>query len=191
MPDAIALVLAAALAIQGTPPPKVSAQPVLNEPGEARMLAAGTQLDLLLQTPLDAGSLKVDDRFEAIAISSVAERGTELTLAQATARGFVGSVRASGGARSTLTLAFETLVADGKAQRLRGAVVQIFEPRKSAEGARLGAAGGPPRERVPLAGVLLDGAGTITATDGRNVRLPAGTILRIRLDQPVQVRVSR
>jgi hypothetical protein len=34
-----------------------------------------------------------------------------------------------------------------------------------------------------LLGVLVGGGGTIAATDGTDVDLPAGTILRVRLDQ--------
>ena len=38
-----------------------------------------------------------------------------------------------------------------------------------------------------LIGVLVGGGGTMAATEGTDVELPAGTILRIRLDQPLDI----
>jgi hypothetical protein len=39
-----------------------------------------------------------------------------------------------------------------------------------------------------LLGVLIGGGGTIAATEGKDVTLPPGTILRVRLDEPPMVR---
>jgi hypothetical protein len=39
-----------------------------------------------------------------------------------------------------------------------------------------------------LAGILIGGGGTIAATEGTDVDLAAGTVLRVRLDQPINVR---
>jgi hypothetical protein len=168
-------------------PPKVSALPVLDQPGKPVTLAAGTEIDLLLQTPLDAGSLAPDARFEATTIAAVVKVGALLHLAPATARGFVGSVRKSGASRSTLTLSFDDLRVGEQAQRLRGLVTQVYRGRggEPSEAAAAGVA--PFEDRTPMAGVLVWG-GTIGATDGKNVALPPGTILRVRLDQPIEVR---
>jgi hypothetical protein len=38
-----------------------------------------------------------------------------------------------------------------------------------------------------LAGILIGGGGTIVATEGKDVELPAGTVLRVRLDSPLQL----
>ena len=38
-----------------------------------------------------------------------------------------------------------------------------------------------------LAGVLIGGGGTIAATEGKEVELPQGSILRLRLDSPLQI----
>ena len=40
-----------------------------------------------------------------------------------------------------------------------------------------------------LIGVLVGGGGTMAATDGTEVDLPAGTVLRIRVDQPLEISV--
>ena len=37
-------------------------------------------------------------------------------------------------------------------------------------------------------GVLIGGGGTIAATEGKDVKLPPGTILRVRFDQPPAIR---
>jgi len=39
--------------------------------------------------------------------------------------------------------------------------------------------------------VLVGGGGTIASTEGSNVDLPAGTVLRVRLDQPLDVTMDR
>ncbi len=176
-------------------PPKVAAMPVLDDPaGTVRMFPAGAEVDLVLQTPLNAATVSVDARFEAVAITSVPPRGPMVILAPATARGFVSSVRPSAQGRSSLTLSFEELRADATSQRLRASVVQVFDGRKAGEPARVGAggrvAGIPEGVRAALTGVLVGAGGTLTATDGRNVELPAGTILRIRLEQPVEIRIG-
>jgi hypothetical protein len=42
-----------------------------------------------------------------------------------------------------------------------------------------------------LAGILIGGGGTIAATEGKEVELPQGSVLRVRLDSPVQIRQRR
>jgi hypothetical protein len=39
-----------------------------------------------------------------------------------------------------------------------------------------------------LLGVLIGGGGTIAATEGKDVTLPAGAVLRVRFDQPLAIR---
>ena len=38
-----------------------------------------------------------------------------------------------------------------------------------------------------LLGVLIGAGGTIAATEGSDVKLPMGAVLRIRIDQPLEV----
>ena len=38
------------------------------------------------------------------------------------------------------------------------------------------------------AGILIGGGGTIAATEGTDVELPAGTVLRVRMDAPLNLR---
>ena len=39
-----------------------------------------------------------------------------------------------------------------------------------------------------IAGILIGGGGTIAATEGKDVELPAGTVLRVRMDSPLNVK---
>lgn len=41
--------------------------------------------------------------------------------------------------------------------------------------------------RVALAGILIGGGGTIAATEGKEVDLPQGSVLRVRIDLPVPI----
>jgi hypothetical protein len=38
-----------------------------------------------------------------------------------------------------------------------------------------------------LAGILIGGGGTIAATEGNEVELPQGSVLRVRFDSPLQI----
>jgi hypothetical protein len=168
-------------------PPKVTAQPVLEDHVE-RTLPAGTEVDLILQSLLAAGSAMVDDRFEAVAVTARVLPDSMRPIKAATARGFLSSVRRPGPKRSALTLSFEELLAGGKPQRLRASVVQVFQ------GPRPDQSGGDGTAELyrglkPMPGVLVDIPGTVTSVDGKEVRLPPGTVLRVRLEQPVTVRM--
>jgi hypothetical protein len=73
--------------------------------------------------------------------------------------------------------------------------VKALEPGVSEDATRIGAAaavgavlggilGGG---KGALLGVLIGGGGTIASTEGSDVDLAAGTTLRIRIDQPVEI----
>ena len=114
-------------------------------------------------------------------------------------RGVVSSVnRASRTDRKgTLTVSFDQVTVNGRVYPLRGTVTQAIESEGirgeigrigagSAVGAIIGGiiGGG----KGALLGVLIGGGGTMAATEGKDVTLPAGTILRVRLDSPPDVR---
>ena len=41
-----------------------------------------------------------------------------------------------------------------------------------------------------MLGILIGGGGTIAATEGKEVELPQGTVLRVRIDAPLQVQAA-
>jgi hypothetical protein len=45
--------------------------------------------------------------------------------------------------------------------------------------------------RGALAGILIGGGGTIAATEGEELRLPQGTVLRVRIESAVRIQTGR
>jgi hypothetical protein len=178
---------------------KVSAQPelVTDDPVMSVTVPVGTELEVRLSTPLNSGKATVEQRFEATLIEDFVINRRVVIPAGAAARGFVSSVRAAGriDRRGSITLSFDELRIDNRSSRLRASVIQALEAKPSGDVARAGAGaviggivggllGGG---KGALLGVLIGGGGTLAATDGSDVDLPAGTILRIRIDQPLEV----
>jgi hypothetical protein len=96
-----------------------------------------------------------------------------------------------------MTLSFDQVTIRGRNYPMRGTVTQAIESEgikgeagKIGAGAGVGAIIGGILGGVKgaLLGVLIGGGGTIAATEGKDVTLPAGTILRVRLDSPPNVR---
>ena len=113
-------------------------------------------------------------------------------------RGVVSSVnRASRTDRKgSMTVAFDQVTVNGRSYPMRGTVTQALESEGikgeigrigagSAVGAIIGGilGGG----KGALLGVLIGGGGTIAATEGKDVHLPPGTVLRVRMDTPPEV----
>lgn len=157
----------------------------------------GTEFDVRLQTSLNSSTAKTEQRFEATTVLDYTSGTTVVVPAGSTVRGFVSSVRPAGriDRRGSLTLSFDELKIGDRTYRLRASVTQAIDGKMTEDVARIGAGavagailggifGGG---RGALLGVLIGGGGTIAAVDGTDVDLPAGTILRVRLDQAVTI----
>ena len=116
-------------------------------------------------------------------------------------RGIVSSVnRASRTDRKgSLTVAFDQVTVNGRSYPMRGTVTQALESEGmkgevgrigagSAVGAIIGGILGG--VKGALLGVLIGGGGTIAATEGKDVHLPPGSVLRVRMDTPPEIRPS-
>jgi hypothetical protein len=178
--------------------PKVSAQPVMEDrPEKILTVPVGTQLEVRLQQPLESGTAKVEDRFEATTLADVVVQGQTAVPAGSLARGFVSSVKPAGKISRTgsLTLSFDEIRIGETSFRLRASVVQALDPKmtedvsKISVGAAVGGVVGGLIGGVKgaLAGVLIGAGGTIAATEGSDVKVPMGAVLRIRIDQPLEV----
>ena len=162
-------------------------------------IPTGQEIDVRLQTELSSDTAQVEDRFEATTVVDLHEGNRLLIPAGSVMRGVVSSVnRASRTDRKgSLTVSFDQITVDGRTYPMRGTVTQALESEGiRGEAGRIGAGsavgaiiggiiGGV---RGALLGVLIGGGGTIAATEGKDVTLPAGTILRVRLDSPPQIR---
>jgi type II secretory pathway pseudopilin PulG len=159
-------------------------------------IPVGTELDVRLQTPLNSGTAQVEDRFEATTLVDLRRDGRVLIPAGSVARGVVTAVKSAGriDRKGSLSLAFERLTVDGTTYQIRGTLVQAAESEGvKAEAGKIGAGaavggvlggilGG---WRGSLAGILLGGGGTMIASEGRQVDLKPGTVLRMRFDEPL------
>jgi hypothetical protein len=163
----------------------------------AGVVPVGAEFDVRLQTPLNSATAKPEQRFEATTVLDYESGSVLLIPAGSLTRGFVGSVRAAGtiDRRGSLTLAFDEIRIGDRTYRLRASVVDALDA-KAAEDARrigIGAAAGAILGGIlgggkgALVGVLIGGGGTMAARDGADVDLPLGTVLRIRVDQPLEL----
>jgi hypothetical protein len=161
-------------------------------------IPAGQEIDVRLQAALSSDNAQVEDRFEATTAVDL-YRGNEVLIpAGSMLRGVVSSVnRASRTDRKgSLTVAFDQITVNGRSYPMRGTVTQALESEGiRGEAGRIGAGAGVGAiiggimggVKGALLGVLIGGGGTIAATEGKDVTLPAGTLLRVRLDTPPDV----
>jgi hypothetical protein len=183
---------------QAVPVERVRAQPVFaDDPVRASTVPVGAKVDVRLGTVLDSGTAKVDQRFEATTTLDYVRDGRALIPAVTPVRGFISSVRASSTANraGSLTLSFDDMRIGDQSPRLRASVEQVFSGRLGEDAARFGAdaAVGAAISRLPgggqglFVGVMVGAGGSIVSTEATDVKLPVGTILRIRIDQAVQI----
>jgi hypothetical protein len=183
-------------------PDYVTAQPVINgDPmGRVVSIGVGTEFDVRLQTPLNSGTAKVEQRFEATTILDYNVGLAVVVPAGSLLRGFVSSVTPAGKVdrQGSLTLSFDEAVINQAHVRVRASVVQALDGKSAQDNTRIGVGaavgailggliGGG---KGALVGVLVGGGGTMASTEGADVDLPVGTVLRIRLDQPLDVTIG-
>ena len=155
-------------------------------------------MDVRLQNSLNSGTTQVEDRFEGTTNADVIVDGRVAIPAGSLVRGVVTSVEPGTRTNRTakMTISFDQVTIDGRSYPIRGTVTQAIEGEgirgeagRTAAGAGVGAIIGGILGgfKGALAGILIGGGGTIAATEGKEVELPQGSILRIRLDSPVQI----
>jgi hypothetical protein len=162
-------------------------------------IPVGTEFDVRLQSALNSGTAQVEDRFEATTLVDVSQGDRVLIPAGSVMRGVISSVNKAGrlDRKGSLTVAFDQVTVRGRDYPLRATVTQALESEGiKGETAKIGTAAGVGAIiggilggfKGALAGILIGGGGTIAATEGEDVELPAGTVLRVRLDAPLQLR---
>jgi len=163
---------------------------------------SGTELDARLQTALNSGTAQVEDRFEATTLVDLTADGRVAVPAGAVLRGVVSSVQAATrtNRKAEMTVTFDQITVNGRDYPMRGTVTQALEGEgikgdigKAGAGAAIGGilgavlGGG----KGALLGVLIGGGGMVAATEGKELELPQGTVLRVRLDSPLQIQPAR
>jgi hypothetical protein len=159
-------------------------------------IPVGTEFDVRLQSRLNSGTARVEDRFDTTTIVPYERNGRVLVPAGSVLRGVVNAVTpASRGVnrKGELTLVFDRFTIEGRTYSARATVMQALQGEtdtgRVAAGAGVGAIiggilGGV---RGALTGILIGGGGTVAATEGNEVDLAPGTVLRVRLDAPLDV----
>jgi hypothetical protein len=159
-------------------------------------IPVGSEVDARLVTALTSDTAQVEDRVEATTMIDL-YRGNELLIpAGSVITGWVTSVdRASRTDRKgSLTVEFNRLRINNRSYDIRAYVTQALESEGiKGEAGRIGAGsavgaiiggilGGV---KGAIAGILIGGGGVIAATEGKDVHLPEGTVLRVRFDSAV------
>jgi hypothetical protein len=170
--------------------------PAVEDTLSATEIPVGTEFDVRLQSRLNSGTARVEDRFDATTIVPYDRNGRVLVPAGSVMRGVVNSVTpASRGInrKGELTLVFDRFSIDGRTYSIRATVMQALQGESDtgrvAAGAGVGAIIGAiiGGTRGALTGILIGGGGTVAATEGKEVDLAPGTVLRVRLDAPLDL----
>jgi hypothetical protein len=162
-------------------------------------IPAGQEIDVRLESELSSATAQVEQRFEATTVADLYRGNDVLIPAGSVVRGVVSSVTKTTRMerKGSLTVAFDQITVRGRSYPMRGTVTQALESEGiKGETAKIGAGAGIGAiiggiiggVKGALLGVLIGGGGTIAATEGKDVTLPAGTILRVQLDTPPAVR---
>lgn len=181
-----------------TDPRSTPTTPVEVEGSRLGVLPVGQMIDVRLQDPLNSGTARVEQRFETTTAVDLEQDGAVLVPAGSVVRGVVSSVNKAGRVdrSGSLTLAFDQITVRGREHEMRAMATQVFESggireevgtvgTAGAVGAIIGGIMGG--VRGALIGAAVGSGGVIAATEGKDVDVPAGTIIRIRLDSPVRL----
>jgi type IV secretory pathway VirB10-like protein len=169
--------------------------------GEARggrELPAGSEVDVRLITRLDSDEAQVEDRVEATTMVDVYQGDLLLVPAGSLLTGYVSSVDRAGRTdrKGSLTVMFTKLTVNGRENEVRAYVTQALESEGlKGEVERVGAGAGVGAiiggilggVKGAITGILIGAGGVLVATEGKDVELEPGTVLRVRFDTPVRL----
>ena len=196
-------------AMADNPPSSSPDQPVgtsgsVNQPTQVNTSSPGTipvgqLMDVRLQSDLSSSTATREQRFEATTAADLMQGDRVLIPAGAVVRGIVSNVDKAGNIDRTgsLTLAFDQIEVNGREYPMRALATQVYESRGVLdEGKTVGTAGAVGAIvggilgglKGALLGAVVGSGGVIAATEGKDIDLPAGTIVRIRLDSPLELR---
>jgi len=159
----------------------------------------GTEFDVRLSNALSSATAQVEDRFEATTMVDLWKGNRVVVPAGSVMRGVVSSVKKAGRIERTggMTVAFDRLTVGTRSYPIRATLTDAVEgPGIKGDAAKIGTGAGVGAvigailggAKGALAGILIGGGGTIAATEGKDVELAPGTVLRVRMDSGLDVR---
>ncbi len=158
----------------------------------------GKEIDVRLQSSLNSGTAKNEQRFEATTVANAMQGDKVLIPAGSVVRGVVSDVTPAGRIDRTgsMKLTFDRITINQAPHEIRAMATQVFQSGglrddkgTATAGASIGGvigglAGG-------LSGAVLGAAigagGAVASTEGKDIDLPAGTVIRIRFDSPLNL----
>jgi len=163
---------------------------------------SGTEMDVRLSNTLNSGTAQVEDRFEGTTLVDLNINGRTVVPAGSVMRGVVTSVDPATRTNRTakMTVSFDQVTVNGRSYPIRGTVTQAIqgegikgETGKIVTGAGVGAVLGGILGGVKgaILGTVIGGGGITAATEGKEVEVPQGSVLRVRLDSPVSIQTAR
>jgi hypothetical protein len=168
-------------------------------PNSARgSIPVGQELDVRLSSSLSSETAQVEQRFQATTAVDLMQDGRVLVPAGSVVEGVVSDVDKAGriDRDGSLTLTFDRIRVRGREHDMRASATQVFESRgiraeagTAGVGAGVGGVVGGLLGGVKgaILGAAIGAGGAIAATDGKDISLPAGSVVRIRFDTPVRV----
>jgi hypothetical protein len=170
-----------------------------NMPIRRNEVPAGTEIDVRIERELSSRTAQVEDRFTATTMVDLYQGNDVLIPAGSVLRGVVSSVNKATRTdrKGSLTVAFDQITIRGRSYPIHATVTQALESEGiKGEAAKIGAGAGVGAiiggilggAKGALLGILIGGGGTIAATEGKDVVLPAGSVLRVKFDQPLVIR---
>ncbi len=162
-------------------------------------IPVGTEIDVRLQTSLNSGTAQAEQRFEATtAVDLKGDNGRVLIPAGSLVRGVISDVKAAGRVerKASMTIAFDQITVRGRNYPIRATVAPFEGEGVKGDAAKIGTGAGVGAIiggilggfKGALAGILIGGGGVVAATEGQEVNLPAGSVLRLRFDTALQLR---
>jgi hypothetical protein len=162
-------------------------------------IPVGQEMDVRLRSTLSSETAQVEQTFDATTVVDLMQNGRVLLPAGTVMRGVVSGVEKAGriDRSGSLTLTFDKLIVNGREHDIRGSATQIFESKGIRDEGTVAGAGAGVGGIVggiiggvkgAILGAVIGAGGAIAATDGKDITLPAGSIIRVRMDSPVRVR---
>jgi hypothetical protein len=156
-------------------------------------LPEGTSIQVRLSHGLSSRTARREDRVDATVAEPVRGSGGLALPAGTLVRGVVRAAepaeRPSKAGR--IEIEFDSVYPDDTRFDMRGRVARIEESGERGKKAGIGAVVGGILGGLlggkggAIAGILIGGGGAVVATRGEDVELPAGTVLTVRLEEPL------